>query len=215
MKILAISGSARFNSTNTAMLRAVRTLAPSELEISIFDGVGRLPVFSPDLEGEHLPAAVRDFTKIVAENDGLIIASPEYIRSIPGSLKNAIHWLVSGEQIISKPIALIHASHRGDDMLAGLRTVLSTVTHRFAPESRAKVEAYFRCFQTISRQNARPLRRRFEFRRGKLNMRSATLHFATFQVPWLSVASFCPVVFSQSHTARTSSQAMFSGVATR
>lgn len=91
-------------------------------------------MFSPDLEGEHLPAAVRDFTKIVAENDGLIIASPEYIRSISGGLKNAIDWLVSGEQIINKPIALLHASRRGDDMLAGLRTVLSTVTDRFAAD---------------------------------------------------------------------------------
>lgn len=169
MKILAISGSARLNSTNTAMLRAVRAVAPSDIEILIFDGVGRLPVFSPDLEGEHLPDAVQDFINVVAESDGLIIASPEYVRSIPGGLKNAIDWLVSGEQIINKPIALLHASHRGDDMLAGFRTVLATVTDRFAtdiflrlhlmkmepadvlqtvaaPENRSKVEAYLQTF---------------------------------------------------------------------
>ncbi|TAU89411.1 NADPH-dependent FMN reductase [Rhizobium leguminosarum] len=132
MKILAISGSARRNSTNTAMLQAVRAVAPSEIEISIFDGVGRLPVFSPDLEGESLPEVVRDFIDVIAQSDGVIIASPEYVRSIPGGLKNAIDWLVSGDDIVHKPIALLHASHRGDDMLAGLRTVLATITDRFA-----------------------------------------------------------------------------------
>ncbi|MBA1347797.1 NADPH-dependent FMN reductase [Rhizobium sp. WYCCWR 11146] len=132
MKILAISGSARRNSTNTAMLQAVRAVAPSEIEISIFDGVGRLPVFSPDLEGEHLPEVVRNFIDVIAQSDGVIIASPEYVRSIPGGLKNAIDWLVSGDDIVHKPIALLHASHRGDDMLAGLRTVLATITDRFA-----------------------------------------------------------------------------------
>jgi NAD(P)H-dependent FMN reductase len=132
MRILAISGSARLNSTNTAMLRAIRTIAPSDIEVSIFDGVGRLPVFSPDLEGESLPEAVRDFIDVIAQSDGVIIASPEYVRSIPGGLKNAIDWLVSGDEIVHKPIALLHASHRGDDMLAGLRTVLATITDRFA-----------------------------------------------------------------------------------
>ncbi|MGR9246715.1 MULTISPECIES: NADPH-dependent FMN reductase [Rhizobium] len=132
MKILAISGSARRNSTNTAMLQAVCAVAPNEIEILIFDGVGRLPVFSPDLEGENLPEAVRDFIDLIAQSDGVIIASPEYVRSIPGGLKNAIDWLVSGDEIVQKPIALLHASHRGDDMLAGLRTVLATITDRFA-----------------------------------------------------------------------------------
>ncbi len=132
MKILAISGSARRNSTNTAMLQAVRAVAPNEIEISIFDGVGRLPVFSPDLEGECLPEAVRDFIDVIAQSDGVIITSPEYVRSIPGGLKNAIDWLVSGDEIVHKPIALLHASHRGDEMLAGLRTVLATITDRFA-----------------------------------------------------------------------------------
>ncbi|MGO7543603.1 NADPH-dependent FMN reductase [Rhizobium ruizarguesonis] len=132
MRILAISGSARLNSTNTAMLRAIRAIAPSDIEVSIFDGVGRLPVFSPDLEGESLPEVVRDFIDVIAQSDGVIIASPEYVRSIPGGLKNAIDWLVSGDEIVHKPIALLHASHRGDDMLAGLRTVLATVTDRFA-----------------------------------------------------------------------------------
>ncbi len=61
----------------------------------------------------------------------MIVASPEYVRAIPGGLKNAIDWLVAGDIMINKPVALIHASHRGDDMLASLRAVLGTVTTRF------------------------------------------------------------------------------------
>jgi chromate reductase, NAD(P)H dehydrogenase (quinone) len=74
------------------------------------------------------------YALVVTEVDGLIIASPEYVRSIPGGLKNAIDWLVSRKELIGKPIALAHASHRGDDMLSELRSVLSTVSDRFCQE---------------------------------------------------------------------------------
>lgn len=134
MKILALSGSARRGSTNTALLRAVSRLAPEGIEVSVFEGVGGLPVFSPDLETEPLPDAVRDYASRVAANDGVILSSPEYVRSIPGGLKNAIDWLVSRDTLVAKPIALMHASHRGDDMLAALRLVLATVSERFAPD---------------------------------------------------------------------------------
>ncbi|TDK46852.1 NADPH-dependent FMN reductase [Antarcticimicrobium luteum] len=134
MKLLAVSGSARRASTNTALLRAVAAVAPQGIEISVFDGVGQLPVFSPDLEEGPPPPSVQALMEAIAQSDGLILSSPEYVHAIPGGLKNAIDWLVSGEHIIGKPVALMHASHRGDDMLAALRLVLSTVTERFAPE---------------------------------------------------------------------------------
>ncbi len=131
MKILAISGSARRLSTNTALLKAMQVIAPTGIVIDVFDGIGDLPVFSPDLEGSDEPDIVRIFKQAISESDGLVISSPEYVRSIPGGLKNAIDWLVSGDQVIGKPIALVHASHRGDDMLNILRTVLSTVSSNF------------------------------------------------------------------------------------
>jgi len=132
MKILAISGSTRQLSTNTALLRAFQALAPADIAIDVFDRIGEFPVFSPDLEGPNTPDSVVRFIEKISVSDGLIISSPEYVRSIPGGLKNAIDWLVSGEAVIGKPIALAHASHRGDDMLAALRTVLSTVSSHFS-----------------------------------------------------------------------------------
>lgn len=134
MKVLAISGSARSDSTNMAMLQAIRQVAAPRFDIRVFDQIGALPVFSPDLEGENTPRIIRDFMKAVDESDGLIVSSPEYVRTLPGGLKNAIDWLVSAEAIINKPVALAHASHRGDDMLATLRIVMATVTSNFNSE---------------------------------------------------------------------------------
>lgn len=134
MNLLAISGSARRLSTNTALLRALAAVAPDGIAVTVFDRIGDLPVFSPDLEGERAPPSVQAFTKMIAASDGLVVSSPEYVRSLPGGLKNAIDWLVSGDAIVGKPIALAHASHRGDDMLAALRTVLSTVSGNFNAE---------------------------------------------------------------------------------
>jgi chromate reductase len=134
MHILALSGSNRRASTNTALLKALSAVAPEGMEITICDGLGQLPIFSPDLEGPDRPKAVSDFIARIKAADGVIIASPEYVRALPGGLKNALDWLVSGEELIGKPIALAHASHRGDDMLTDLRRVLSTLSTGFAAD---------------------------------------------------------------------------------
>lgn len=134
MKILAISGSSRAASTNTAMLNAVSKIACPDHQVRVFSALADLPVFSPDAETKPLPASVLSFVTMIREHDGLIIASPEYVRAIPGGLKNAIDWLVSRDEIVGKPIALMHASHRGDDMLAQLRLVLSTVSENFCED---------------------------------------------------------------------------------
>lgn len=135
MRLLAISGSARKASTNTALLHEVASLSPNGIEIEVFAGVGDLPVFSQDREGRDTPPEILAFAAKIARADGLIISSPEYIHAIPGGLKNAIDWLVSREEIIDKPIALIHASHGGEDVLYSLRLVLRTVSQRFNEEN--------------------------------------------------------------------------------
>ncbi|HYQ22772.1 NADPH-dependent FMN reductase [Stenotrophomonas sp.] len=134
MKILAISGSVRRQSTNTALLRALQAIAPIGMALEVYIGIGDLPVFSPDLEGADEPCSVTAFKAAIAQSDGVLVCSPEYVRGIPGGLKNAIDWLVSGDQIVGRPIALVHASHRGEDMLQALRAVLSTVSSGFSAE---------------------------------------------------------------------------------
>ncbi len=131
MKFLAISGSGRIQSTNTAMLHNVAQIARPLHHITVYHDITALPVFSPDAETMPTPPSVQAFVDAIRNHDGLIISSPEYVRAIPGGLKNAIDWLVSRDEIIAKPIALMHASHRGDDMLTQLRLVLSTVSDQF------------------------------------------------------------------------------------
>lgn len=131
MKLLTISGSARRDSVNTALLLGLKDVAPEGVELLVFHRLDTLPVFSPDLEGQQTPAEVLEFLTLVSRCDGIIIASPEYVRAIPGGLKNVIDWMVSRFEVIGKPIALAHASHRGDDMLTSLRLVLSTVSDQF------------------------------------------------------------------------------------
>jgi chromate reductase, NAD(P)H dehydrogenase (quinone) len=158
MNILAISGSGRAASTNTALLRALAAHAP-EHQITLYARLTDLPVFSPDLETAPLPAPVAELVSLIARADGILIASPEYIHSIPGGLKNAIDWLVSRDEIIAKPIALIHASHRGEDMLAQLRLVLSTVSTSFAPELFQRFNLMKRSPEDIARHLAEPAQR--------------------------------------------------------
>lgn len=131
MKILTLSGSTRRFSTNTALLHFLAENSPSGIYLNFFPDIGELPIFSPDWEGSNTPEQVREFIAAIEAADGVIISSPEYVHAIPGGLKNAIDWLVSGDAIIDKPIFLVHASHRGEDMLKSLRLVLNTVSANF------------------------------------------------------------------------------------
>lgn len=133
MKFVALSGSLRSHSSNSELLRAVRELAPSGVSISIFDQLGELPHFNPDLEGDHkgLAPIVAAWRGAVGDADGLIISSPEYARGIPGSLKNALDWLVGSETFAGTPVALFNASQRGVHAQAALRLTLETMAARF------------------------------------------------------------------------------------
>ena len=88
MKIIAISGSLRVASINSAFCRVARQLSPAALEISLFTGIGDLPLFNPDLE-LNPPSPVRKFRAAVDDSSALIIASPEYAHGISGPMKNA------------------------------------------------------------------------------------------------------------------------------
>jgi chromate reductase, NAD(P)H dehydrogenase (quinone) len=129
-RLLAISGSLRAVSTNTALLQAAQLLAPSGVEIAFYDGLARLPHFNPDLDIDPLPDEVAEWRAAVARADGLLISAPEYARGIPGSLKNALDWLVSGPEHPGKRIAFLHASERGVASQAALRLVVETMGMR-------------------------------------------------------------------------------------
>jgi len=130
VRLLAVSGSLRAVSTNAALLKAAMLLQPADMEIEFWRGLATLPHFNPDDDVEPLPRAVAAWRAKVAAADGLLISSPEYARGIPGSLKNALDWLVSGPEHPGKPVAFFHASERGVASQAALRLVLETMGTR-------------------------------------------------------------------------------------
>lgn len=91
MQILALSGSLRKDSFNTALLRSLQPLAPEGMMIRIAD-IRSLPLYDQDAEAAF-PAEAKALKDAVEAADGIIIATPEYNRSVPGVLKNAIDWV--------------------------------------------------------------------------------------------------------------------------
>jgi NAD(P)H-dependent FMN reductase len=104
MRILGIPGSLRVGSTNHALLSVIAHVAPG-YELQMYDGVGGLPHFSPDAD-QHPPARVELLRTQIAAADALIVSAPEYAHGIPGSLKNALDWLVSSPVMMDKPTAV-------------------------------------------------------------------------------------------------------------
>src|SRR5579859_7959390 len=92
--VMCLSGSLRRVSSNTAALLAACELAPAELSLTLYTGLGTLPLFNPDDESAHLPASVQALREAVGQSDALLIACPEYAHGVPGAFKNLLDWLV-------------------------------------------------------------------------------------------------------------------------
>jgi chromate reductase len=147
MKVLAIPGSLRATSSNAALLRAAARVAPAGTELTLYEGLGGLPHFTPDLDVEPIPAPVAALRAQVGAADAIAICSPEYAHGMPGSLKNGLDWLVSALEPIGMPVLLVSASpggaaHAHAQLLEVLRTMSMQVidggAHVF---SRAKIGA--------------------------------------------------------------------------
>ena len=134
MRILGISGSLQRKSGNGALLELAAKSAPDGVVVRLFEGLSLLPHFNPDIEQEgEAPASVVDLRRAVAESDALLIASPEYGHSLPGSLKNAIDWLIGSGELESKWVAItaaVPAKERGQRGLKALRDTLGAVSAR-------------------------------------------------------------------------------------
>jgi chromate reductase len=131
--VVAISGSLRAGSANAALLRAAAELARAELDIVLHEELGALPHFNPDLdaEGATPPPAVAAWRALLAPARAFIVCSPEYAHGMPGTLKNALDWLVSSGETDGKPVLLISASPSGGHHAhAQLTEVLTTMSAR-------------------------------------------------------------------------------------
>ncbi|RLQ92270.1 NADPH-dependent FMN reductase [Falsibacillus albus] len=127
-KILAISGSLREKSSNSALLRAFISMIPSEGQAVIYKEIGSLPHFNPDLDHDDVDDAVSNWRSQLQEADGVLICTPEYAKGIPGSLKNALDWVVSSGELVNKPAAVITASPHPDGGGTAMGSLLGTLS---------------------------------------------------------------------------------------
>lgn len=87
-KVAVLVGSLARASINRKVARALIALAPDSLDCSFVE-IGELPLYTPDLEADP-PPAVRAFREKIAASEALLFVTPEYNRSVPGALKNAL-----------------------------------------------------------------------------------------------------------------------------
>jgi chromate reductase, NAD(P)H dehydrogenase (quinone) len=112
-----------------------------------------LPHFDPDVDGperdpEDYPDGVLRLRRELAASDAMLISTPEYAHGLPGSLKNALDWLVSSPAMIGKPVALIYGStgeaNYAQEQLKEILTTMSAVIVRDAiiavPGVRSKID---------------------------------------------------------------------------
>lgn len=111
IKVAVLVGSLRKESINRKLAKAVERLAPEELKFEHVE-IGNLPLYNQDFDGDYPPECVRLKQQIEAA-DALLFVTPEYNRSVPGVLKNAIDiasrpW--GTNSFAGKPGGLIGAS---------------------------------------------------------------------------------------------------------
>ncbi len=88
-KIAVIVGSLRKQSFNRKMAKALMSVAPAALACEIVE-IGQLPLYNQDADDERPPAEWTAFRERMGRFDGVLFVTPEYNRSVPGVLKNAI-----------------------------------------------------------------------------------------------------------------------------
>jgi NAD(P)H-dependent FMN reductase len=107
VRVVALSGSLQDGSANTALLRAFAAEAPDDLDLALWEGLGDLPHFRPDA-GPH--ATIDSLQRTIETADAVLIATPEYAGGMPGSLKNALDWLVGSGGLYEKPVVIVSAA---------------------------------------------------------------------------------------------------------
>lgn len=111
MKFAGLVGSLRKGAHSATVMRTLQELAPEGTEIEVLE-IGHLPHYDEDLKADGSPQAVLDFAAGLRAADGVVIVTPEYNRSMPGVLKNALDWVSKEPEppFADKPVAIISQS---------------------------------------------------------------------------------------------------------
>jgi chromate reductase, NAD(P)H dehydrogenase (quinone) len=113
-RILAISGSLRRGSHNTALLRAAAAYAPEGVDVELFEGLERIPPYNEDHDTDDVPTEVARLREEIGAADAVLFSTPEYNGTMPGQLKQVVDWASrphgQASSLWGKPVAVIGAS---------------------------------------------------------------------------------------------------------
>lgn len=145
MNVLALSGSLRKKSVNTALLRAAAKAAPEGVNIEIYD-ISDVPLYNDDLD---TPQSVTALRTAIANADAVLLANPEYNYSVSGVLKNAIDWAsrpAFESFFLNKKVGIMSASPAATGGVRGqqhLKVILLAMAAEVAPlQELAVAQAY-------------------------------------------------------------------------
>ncbi|WP_291379023.1 NADPH-dependent FMN reductase [Demequina sp.] len=134
MRLGYIVGSLSSTSINRKVADALVALAPEGVELVELD-YSQLPVYSPDVDGDY-PQAALDWKSAIEGVDGIVIVTPEYLRSVPGALKNAIDWASrpwGTNSFNGTPVAIAGASIGAIGTAAAQQHLRAILAHLNAP----------------------------------------------------------------------------------
>jgi chromate reductase, NAD(P)H dehydrogenase (quinone) len=135
-------GSLARDSINRKLATALVRLAPAGLEMREIP-IGDVPLYSRDYDADF-PQSARDLKDAIDRVDAVLFVTPEYNRSIPGALKNAIDWAsrpYGRNSFARKPSAMIGASPGKIGTAVGQQHLKSILSHCNSPQMNA-IEAY-------------------------------------------------------------------------
>ena len=130
IKLLAISGSLRANSSNNAIIKAVTAMVPAGVQYSIYPDLAQIPPFD---DSQETPLPVVNFRQQLQTAEGIFICTPEYAFGVSGVLKNALDWTVSSGELVNKPLALITAATGGERAHAALLLTFTALSSDIPP----------------------------------------------------------------------------------
>lgn len=112
-RVLVLVGSLRADSLNRRIAETLKAQAPAGIAVEIAEGLGDVPFYNEDLDGEQVPAAAAALRAQVADADRVLVVTPEYNGTMPAVLNNAIDWLsrpYGRGALTGKPFAVIGAT---------------------------------------------------------------------------------------------------------
>lgn len=150
MKILTLVGGISKGSINQKLFRAIKKVAPKEIEFSDFD-ISTLPFFSQDIENDP-PDVVKNLKELITNADGILFITPEYNRSVPGVLKNAIDWASRpfGKSVWKGKKAFVIGMSPGKTGTMSSQLHLRTVLMAVGVQTMAQPEIYLTTSETLN-----------------------------------------------------------------